>query len=749
MNKNLTTIIAALLLALVPAASAQAATKKSKVRFAATAYAAAENAGTATISVTRDNRKGGSRSATNIQASVRFSTSNGTAVAGTDYTATSGQLTFPACPAHPAAGSPCLVQTFQVPILDDALVDGNRTVKLALTSTTRSTVVVNPQKTTLTIADNEGPNQLTFDASDYRVWESDGQAEIHVIRSGAGISGSASATIATSNGTATAPGDYTAQTTALSYAGNEVDKTVLVDIANDGSAEPTESFNVGLSGASAGTTVGSGSTVTITDDDTTPGRAGFESAVYPVVGAPAVSEGDVAVITVVRTGSINSALSVDYATAGLTAGGDVDFASDADTIEFDAGDASATFPVSVLPDSLHEGDETFTVGLSNPMPATTALDLTSTTVTITDDDPAPTITTGGVTTGNGSVHFDIDLSNPSTSPVQVTYTITDADGNVVATGTATILAGSSGTSVDVPVSGTGPWTVTISNPTGGTIAPGGGSSSSSSAGTQNQGGGTDPVVTVTPGNSSGGDGNGGSSSTGGTTVSFDVSIPTPVDHPVTVDYTIVDAAGNPVGTGTVTIPAGQTTVTVTVPVPAGTGPVTIVLSNPTGATLTDQSDSAAVTPVTATAAEATTTAASATASATKPAAPQASQSVLSAGSGACGLKVKAGKRVHRTNGLVVTLKAARGCVVTLGASVKSTKKSQSTRVMRALKTKRQSITLKAGKAKTVKLRFTKRGLAFIKRALQARRPMTLTLAVIERDASKRVTKKTVRAALGK
>lgn len=733
MSKHLTTMIAALLVALVPAASAQAATKKSKVRFAATAYAAAENAGTATISVTRENRKGGSRSATNIQASVRFAATNGTAVAGTDYTAVSGQLTFPACPPNPAAGNPCLIQNFQVPIHDDWLADGNRTVRLALTSASRSTIVVNPQKTTLTIADNEGPSQISFDASDYRVWESDGQAEIHLVRSGAGITGSAGATVGTSNGSATAPGDYASQATALAFGAGEVEKTVLVDIANDASAESTESFNLGLSAPSAGTSVGSGSTVTITDDDSVAGRAGLEVANY------GTAEGGDVLVTVVRTGSIDSALSVDYATASNTAGADVDYLSDADTIEFDAGDASATFPVSVLADSLHEGDETFTVGLSNAMPASTSLDITSATVTINDDDPVPAISTGGVTTGNGTVTFDIHLANPTTTVVNVTYTITDANGNVVATGTATVPAGSSGTTVsDVPVSGTGPFTVTISDPTGGSIDPAGGSSSSPNAQQQGGGGsqgGGDPVVTVTPGN---GSGNGsGSGSGSGTSVTFDVSIPNPVDHPVTVDYTIVGGNGQPVGTGTVTIPAGQTTVTVTVPVPAGTGPVTIVLTNPTGATLTDQSDSAAVTPVTATAAQSTS----------KAPAAAPTQSILSASSGACSLQVKAAKRVHRTKGLVVTLKAARGCVATLGASVKNTKKSQSTRVMRALKTKRQSITLKAGKAKTVKLRFTKRGLSFIKRALNARRPMTLTLAVIERDATKRVTKKTVRTQL--
>jgi hypothetical protein len=105
--------------------------------------------------------------------------------------------------------------------------------------------------------------------------------------------------------------------------------------------------------------------------------------------------------------------------------------------------------------------------------------------------------------------------------------------------------------------------------------------------------------------------------------------------------------------------------------------------------------------------------------------------------------------VHRTKGLVVTLKAGRACTVVLGASVKAakSKRSSSTKVVRGLKTKRQTLRLASGKARTVKLRFSKRGLDLITRAIKSKRAMTLTLAVIERDATKRVSKRTLRSKL--
>ena len=97
---------------------------------------------------------------------------------------------------------------------------------------------------------------------------------------------------------------------------------------------------------------------------------------------------------------------------------------------------------------------------------------------------------------------------------------------------------------------------------------------------------------------------------------------------------------------------------------------------------------------------------------------------------------------------MVSLRAGKACVVTLGASVRGTggKHSKTTRV-HALKTQRQTIKLAKGKARNVRLPFSKRALGFIRRALRAHRRMTLTLAVIERDARRHVSKRTTRSRL--
>src|SRR5262249_42554006 len=90
------------------------------LQFGTSAYTVNENQGTATITVTPT---GGS----DIPVSVNYATSDGTATAGSDYTASSGTLNF-------AVGETS--KTFTVPIIDDTTVEGDETVNLMLSNPT-------------------------------------------------------------------------------------------------------------------------------------------------------------------------------------------------------------------------------------------------------------------------------------------------------------------------------------------------------------------------------------------------------------------------------------------------------------------------------------------------------------------------------------------------------------------------------------------------------------------------------------
>ena len=105
--------------------------------FTSTVYSAAEDQGGAVIGVTRT---GGS----NGIVTVHFSTSDGTANAGSDYTAASGTLTW--------QDGEVGAKIFTIPITSDSIVEGTETVNLALNNVTGG-ATLGTASATLSISD--------------------------------------------------------------------------------------------------------------------------------------------------------------------------------------------------------------------------------------------------------------------------------------------------------------------------------------------------------------------------------------------------------------------------------------------------------------------------------------------------------------------------------------------------------------------------------------------------------------------
>jgi hypothetical protein len=350
------------LFALVLPAQAFAAPKP-RVNFSQNAYAVAENAGVAHITVFR---KGNSKRV-NQTATVDYATSDGTAKAGTDYSAASGTLTF-----APGVTS----QTFNVPIINNSVIDGARTVNLKLSHPTASggrAMLGFPSTATLVIADDDGNSTTgpTFQmaaASDI-VGELDGMEPVLIVRSG-DLSSTASVNYATADGSAVTGSDYTAMSGTASFtAGSGTDsimKEVDVPILHNSSASSpaTRDFTFNLTPVSNTTgQLGSPSSedVTIVNVDGTP-TLQFSSASYSVN-----ENGGSATLTVIASGEIagTDEVDVDYATADGTAINGVNYTSSSDTLQFFAGDVAASFDVPVMADGLL-GDKYFTASLSNP-----------------------------------------------------------------------------------------------------------------------------------------------------------------------------------------------------------------------------------------------------------------------------------------------------------------------------------------------------------------------------------------------
>jgi beta-glucanase (GH16 family) len=115
-------------------------------KFNTSSYIANEDDGSATITVVLN-------TATSVDVSVDYATANGTALAGTDYTATSGTLTF-------SAGE--TAKTFTVNISDNSTYEGPKTILLALSNPVDATLGT-PNAAVLTIADDDAPDTRLVD----------------------------------------------------------------------------------------------------------------------------------------------------------------------------------------------------------------------------------------------------------------------------------------------------------------------------------------------------------------------------------------------------------------------------------------------------------------------------------------------------------------------------------------------------------------------------------------------------------
>jgi len=128
-------------------------------------------------------------------------------------------------------------------------------------------------------------------------------------------------------------------------------------------------------------------------------------------------------VTVSRTGGSAGDVEVDYATSDGSATAGADYASTTGTLTLLDGETSQTFSVALLDDSDYEGDENFTLTLSNPTGGASLGSPVNGTVTILDDDPLPNnppaITSSPVTTATEgeSYGYDVDATDPDAGDV--------------------------------------------------------------------------------------------------------------------------------------------------------------------------------------------------------------------------------------------------------------------------------------------------------------------------------------------
>ena len=193
--------------------------------------------------------------ASSQQVTVAYATSGGTATSGTDFSETSGTLTFAANETS---------KTVSVTTTDDSDDEADETFTLTLSSPTHATL---EDATAIgTINDDDEPAITpTISVSDASATE--GSAVSFTVSLSAASSQQVTVAYATSGGTATSGTDFSETSGTLTFAANETSKTVSVATTDDSDDEADETFTLTLSSPTHATLADATATGTINDDD--------------------------------------------------------------------------------------------------------------------------------------------------------------------------------------------------------------------------------------------------------------------------------------------------------------------------------------------------------------------------------------------------------------------------------------------------------------------------------------------------
>ena len=371
-----------------------------------------ESDGTATLTITLN-------PTSTSQTSVQYKTVEGTAKAGSDYTAV-------------PSGGPVIFQpgdtskTIQIPIVPDTYFELQEVFTVELFNNTPiDDTVINPNKTSaaVTITDDSG-NQpkivVSVNTADDPVTEgANVTVGLTITNQSAAHNQPIVVTYSTADGPveagevgATAGTDYVAVTNATAtIPAQSKDVKITIDIVNDLDFEDPETFAVNLTDAEdlsaaipsdVPDIVTSTAKVTIEDDDIPP-------TVSVKKDVTVIENAGPAVLTLTMSHTTPLDVIVAYKTADATATdrplatADVDYTSTTATTTISGGNLTTTVPIAITDDAKGEASEIFNfvlTGATNGIVTTTAA--ASAEVTILDDDPDAKVVT---ITSEGDAHF--------------------------------------------------------------------------------------------------------------------------------------------------------------------------------------------------------------------------------------------------------------------------------------------------------------------------------------------------------
>ena len=354
---------------------------------------------------------------------VSYATSDGTAVAGSDYTAATGTLNW----TSGLSGT----QTFVVSIAPDTRYEPtSEAFTVTLSSLSGGGAVMGVDTGIVTITDDDSAPTVSV-VGDVSISEGGGNAEIGVSLSNDTYETVTVSSYGFTDGTAVAGSDYTSSVTPVTWVnGDSGLMTITVPILNDGIYELTEVFTVTLLTASGGgSSLGAPTSgvVTINNDEATPTVS---------ITSQSAEEGNTAIVNLSLSVPTYQDVTVDYETIDGTAqSGDNDYSGLSASFTWTAGDnTTQSIAVNTTEDAVNEADETIELlldNLSGGGAIFSGMGITLTgVITIENDDAIPAIVIGDVTvseldTVTVTVNLPVTMTGSSSSIVTIPYTMTN------------------------------------------------------------------------------------------------------------------------------------------------------------------------------------------------------------------------------------------------------------------------------------------------------------------------------------
>ncbi|QDT84056.1 Calx-beta domain-containing protein [Gimesia chilikensis] len=374
---------------------------------------------------------------------VNYTTVSQTADSPDDYLTTFGTLTF-----NPGEQ----LKNISIPLVDNGVVevDEEFLVTLSGIQSNGHQVVFTDDQALVTIQDDD---QAAISINDTSIDEDAGTVTLTVSMDHP-VDTTVTIDYETSIQTAVAPEDFQNTSGTLTFNPGEQSKTITIPIVDSDRVELDETFLVTLSALQA-----SGRNVIISDPQALVTIRDDDQAAMTIDDVTIAEDAGTVILTVSLDQPVDTAVTVDYATADQTAGAPDDYQNTTGTLTFNLGEKRKTITIPIVDSDLVELNETFLVTLSALQASGRDVSITDSQaqVTIQDNDQAA-ISIDDVTVDEdaGTVTLTISLDQPVDTNVNIDYATSDLTAGVPddyqsISGTRTFNPGEQSKTITIPI----------------------------------------------------------------------------------------------------------------------------------------------------------------------------------------------------------------------------------------------------------------------------------------------------------